>query len=369
MGALAVPIVGSLVGAVASKALNGGSHGGAGGSQTTQQAEPWAPIQPMLQNLYANANNWYNTQQPSFYPYNTIAPQTPETLLANRFGANRAMYGSPYESAAQRQGVGTLNGMGFSGNPSLNYLLGSMNGRFIGKNPYLKNAIASAQQPLVTQFANSTLPGITSMFALGGRYGSNAHQSTISDAEKNLLRGLGDVSTNMGNQAYGLDRSLQQQSVGMLDQMYNAERQRQIQAMGLAPQMQGMDYQNLAALSGIGQNQQNFGQQNINADMSRFGYNRDFPYEQLAKFSSLLSGAGSLGKQVNETMTKGYNPFIRMLGSANAGKALFDQIFGSGNSYQPNLGDYGGYGNMGGYGGGPSYGPDPFESVPVTYGG
>src|SRR5574337_1928322 len=98
--------------------MSGG--GGGGNTQTIQKAGPWSGLQPYLSDLFKRSNMWLNSGQPSFYPGSTVAGQAPETLNAQYAQTQRALQGSPLQSAAQATGYKTLRGDYLGSNPYLN---------------------------------------------------------------------------------------------------------------------------------------------------------------------------------------------------------------------------------------------------------
>lgn len=251
-----------------------GGGGGGGKTQTIQKADPWAGLQPYLTDLFQRSNMWLNSGQPQYYPGATIAGQAPETLNAQYAQTQRALQGSPLQSGAQALGYRTLTG------------------DFLGSNPYLNSMFTAASNPLIDQFSRAVAPSITSQFALGGRYGSGAHESAITDAAGRLGQALG----SMGAQIYG--------------PAYESERGRQQAMIGAAPQLAGLDYNDIAQLANVGQARQQTAQDLLNADIARwdFGQNRDL--QKLMAMNQLLQGGSEYKQQTSQSnlpKTGGFN--------------------------------------------------------------
>lgn len=266
--------------------MSGG--GGGGNTQTIQKADPWSGLQPYLSDLFKRSNMWLNSGQPSFYPGSTVAGQAPETLNAQYAQTQRALQGSPLQSAAQATGYKTLRG------------------DYLGSNPYLNEMFTAASNPLIDQFSRAVAPSITSQFAAAGRYGSGAHEAALTDASGRLAQALG----SMGAQIYG--------------PAYEAERGRQQQMIGMGPQLAGLDYNDIAKLAEVGQQRQQTAQDLINANIARwdFGQNRDL--QKLQAFSQLIQGGSPYGQSTSQTklpQTGGFNA-AGALGGGLAGMQL-----------------------------------------------
>lgn len=274
------------------------SKGGGGSSTTVQKADPWSGLQPYLSQLYQSAGNWFNSPTPQYYPGQTVAGQAPETEAALGLGTQRALAGSPLTGAAQGQQLGTING------------------QYLGSNPYLNNMFQSATQPLVNQFRNAVAPSIASQFSSAGRFGSGAHQQAIQSAEQPLAQGLASAASSI----YGGN--------------YENERARQQAASMYAPQLAQADYTNLDKLMGIGQYRQQTAQDLINANINRYNYSQNQPLDKLQALNALLQGGQAYGTKTGQTNTaQARNPFAGALGGASAmyGAAPFlADAFGTG---------------------------------------
>lgn len=267
--------------------------GGKGGSSKTTQntvAEPWSGVQPYLKSAYGNLEQLYGQGAPNYYPGQEVAPFAPETEAALQWQSQRALTGSPLTASAQNQLTQTMNG---------DYLAGN--------NPYLTNAFNAAAAPVMRNFNENVLPGVTSQFASSGRTNSGLHQNAINSA----TQGLNDSLTNMaGNMAY---------------QNYSGERENQMRGMLFAPQLAQQDYYDINQLGAVGSIREQQLQNLINADVERYNYNTNAPWTRTQDYIQTLAGAPG-GSQTTIGETPGQSPFSSMLGTAASGLGILSML-------------------------------------------
>ena len=216
--------------------------GGSSGTQTVKtDAAPWTEQKPYLQAGFNAAQSYLNSPGPSFYPFSTTAPISPETQSAWSAQTARGVNGSPVNKAAQGYNNDVLGGKYL--NPG---------------NPYL----GGVDQAMW----NQVQPRTSSMFATGGRYGPNA---AFGDA-------VGHAYTDAIAPYHFQD--------------YAAERSSQDAAAGRAPTLAATDYQDIAALGDVGAQRQGQAQTQIQGSMDRYNYDAQQPYNKLAQYMGLISG-------------------------------------------------------------------------------
>lgn len=176
---------------------------------------------------------------PGYYPGQTIADQSPETIQAQNMITQRATQGSPV--------MNTANG----------YLSKVLNGDFIGANPYLDSQFKRG--------ADQVQARVNSAFAGGGRSGSGINQEV-------MTREMG----NLANDVYG--------------NAYENERQRMQQGLLFAPQAANQDYADALQLANVGQAKEGRTQDVINADIAKYNYQAQLPLNALANYQQLVSG-------------------------------------------------------------------------------
>jgi hypothetical protein len=237
--------------------------GGGGGTQnTTQQIDP--AILPFITYGLDEAKGLYNQDGPDYYGGDTYVPASATTTEALGLAGDRARTGNPLVPAAQAQQLSTISG-----------------DRLSAGNPYFSAMMANAAAPVVREF-NDAMGNISSKSAMSGRYGSNAQARMESDASRNLAESLAAKSAELAYSNYG------------------AERARQDAAIAQAPQMAAADYQDINQLAKVGQTQEQYSKDKLNADISRFEFNENKPYNKLNSYLSAVYGAPT---PVNSTTT------------------------------------------------------------------
>src|SRR5512147_1805521 len=132
-----------------------------GGSKSTPQTvtqttstTPWSGQQPYLTDVFQQAQQQYQSNQPQYFPGQTVVPFSPETNTALTGIENRATSGSPLQTAGSNEQLATIQG---------NYLDPNSNSGFQG-------ALNAALQPITTNYLNNVIPGVNSQFAAAGRF-------------------------------------------------------------------------------------------------------------------------------------------------------------------------------------------------------
>ena len=284
----AVSIGTSLIGA-----LGGGGGGGTHTQTQAQSYNPWGPAADDLKFALTENRRLYDEGAPHFFPHQTYANFDPRQLEA--FGAisDRARMGNPLVPAAQGLNLNTING------------------DFLGPNPYFRQTFDAAARPVIEQFQNQIAPGIDASFSRAGRYGSRAYAEARNTAEDTLGRNLSELAG------------------GLAFDNYNRERQFQNQGLTLAGNLAQLDYidpQMLAEVGGLFQGQDQLG---INEAIARHDFAYQAPRQHLGLFADFANNIGGNFKQAEgktQTPTYGPDPLSRGLGlglqTYNFGKQL-----------------------------------------------
>jgi len=170
----------------------------------------------------------------------------------------------------------------------------------------------TGQQALQSQYQNQLANQLAGGQAMQGAFqnqqanqlaGAAGLQSAYGDQLNRLLQsgqlGMQQQGQNIATQLAGLqgaagvagqDIQNVMGALGGMSGIYDAERARMQQAMFGAPDLANQDYRDLAALSGVGAEQQQMLQDQINADMARWNYNQNIPYDQLARYMQMIQG-------------------------------------------------------------------------------
>jgi hypothetical protein len=164
------------------------------------------PAQAQFQSLLSQAG-----MQPGADVYQQAAmggmPVAGQAQLQNLYGAAGAQPGQQVFGAAaggQLQNIATGQLANIAG------------GSFLGGNPYQAAMMQAATRPLVQQFGESVLPGISSLYSKSGRLGSGSMERALGTATEQFGRALGDVTSNLAGTQFQQERALQQQALGQL---------------------------------------------------------------------------------------------------------------------------------------------------------
>lgn len=294
-----------------------------GGSKTTQttqaKQDPWAPAQPVLQDVLKNAQTYGN--DPSRFQQ-TFGQDTRDAAAGI---ANLGRQPLAQQGALGGLIDGTKAGYGVANEQLMKTASGGMLG---GGNPYLDQVLATSRQ----KAADAT----NQQFAGAGRYGSGAHTGILADR-------LGSIETNARMQDYNTERSNQLNAAGIL----NANGQNIGQYAGQ------MDQANLQQQQLIGQGgamQDQFANAERTAPLAATQW--------MAGLGTPIAGLGSTSNQTQTTATPA-NTGGMIAGAAMAGLgAATGNPMMMMNGVQSGLGAAsGGGGMMGGGGGGQSGSP------------
>lgn len=233
---------------------------------TTTQIDP--AIQPYLSYGLQQAQQQYQAGGPQYYTGQTYVSPSEATQTGLQALMARASAGSPLVGVAQNQ------------------LQGTIQGNYLGGNPFFQGAFAPAAQAATQQF-QSTLGDINSKASLAGRYGSGAMGNLQDRATGQFAQSLANTA---GQLAY---------------QNYADERARQQAATLAAPAMSQADYQDIQNMLQAGQIQEGYTGQQQQADIAKFNFLQNAPQQNLANYLNAVYG-NPLGGQTTQT-TSGSN--------------------------------------------------------------
>lgn len=167
-----------------------------GGSKQTQttssEKNPWAPAQPLLNDILSKAQSYGND----------ASMFTPTFSTATKAGVAgiQALGGQPLaaEGAFKRLADGTSQ----SYDAGLSTLMGTAQGQYLnGANPHLDGVLATARR--------NAADSVNAQFSGAGRYGSGAHTGVLSDK-------LGAIETQARYDDYNKERTRQLEASGLL---------------------------------------------------------------------------------------------------------------------------------------------------------
>jgi hypothetical protein len=263
-------------------------------------------LRPYLELGLRGAEQLFLQQAPSLYPGQMYVSPSQQTLdaLATQEAIARQPAGA-LEMASQAYGQG-LGGLSFTSG-----------GGFLGSNPFQQAAIQAATRPIMQQYENVTLPGISSMFSRAGRYGSGAMERTLGTAAESTARAIGDVSSTMAAQDYARERGLQQQA--LLGQITSSQ---------AAPQIYGQQFLPSQQLGQVGAAREAIAAQPLQEAISRYQYQQQLPYQQLGGFLSSIYGTPMAGSQYAPQQTAQRNVGAGVLGGAALGAGVANMVGG-----------------------------------------
>ena len=264
-------------------------------------------LRPYLGMGLQRAEQLFFGQQPQLFPGQMYVSPSQQTLDALVQQEQLARAGSPQFAAAQEAYGRALEQTGFTAG-----------GGFLGTNPFLQGAIASATRPVMQQFQEQTLPGIQSAFSAAGRYGSGAQTRAIGQAQEAASRAIGDISASMTAQDYARERAMMQQSIGQ-----------QATLGQMAPGFFAQQFLPSEQLAQIGASREAIAAKPLQEQISRFQFQQQLPYSQLQSYLSAVYGNPMAGSAVPQQAPAQSNRLGTALGGAALGAGLGQAIGGS----------------------------------------
>lgn len=257
--------------------------GGGGGTNTVTRTELDPVMRPFVQyGLEESTRLYQQPNLPSYYPGQTYVSPSQQTQAALQAAQQRATMGNPLTPAAQQQALGTIQG------------------QFLGGNPFFEGAFRGATQAAQTQYQDATQQALSNA-SRAGRYGSGAMGTALDRAGGTFAQALTNTA---GQLAY---------------QNYDAERARQQAMIGAAPQLAATDYEDINKMLQLGQVSEGYQETALADAVNRFNFAQQAPYQKLQSYLSGAYGAPA-GMQVSQPVYR--NQFGNVLGGALTGAAL-----------------------------------------------
>jgi hypothetical protein len=238
-----------------------GSSGGETGSQTAQAGLPKKQNKDVL-GAIGNQNSVYNQGAPQI---NSLAQPAGISPNSSGLTMNAPLYGGSFNpiaptgaasngqpptnasfpqqggqggtpsSALPTQGGGPAN----SGALGNQYAENVLSGQYLNpsSNPYLQASMAAADQPTIQAYETAIAPSTNAQFAMADNFGpsSSAYNNAVSGNEFNLANELGNMNSNMAENAYNTGISQQNTIAALLPQ---------IQQSQFGPAQQPLNYAN-----------------------------------------------------------------------------------------------------------------------------
>jgi hypothetical protein len=264
--------------------MSGGGSGGGGQTTNTVTRTELDPImRPFVQyGLEESTRLYQNPDMPQYFPGQTYVGPSQQTQAALAAAQQRATMGNPLVPAAQQQALNT------------------MQGGFLGGNPFFEGAFRGATQAAQTQYTDATQTALSNA-SRAGRYGSGAMGTALDRAGGVFANALTNTA---GQLAY---------------QNYDTERGRQQAMIGAAPQLAAADYSDINQLLQTGQAAEGYQEAAMADAVNRFNFAQQAPY---MKLQSYLSGAYGAPSGMQQTTPVYRNQMGNVLGGALTGAAL-----------------------------------------------
>ena len=261
-----------------------GGSGGGGSSTTVTKSDPWKGQQPYLLQGFQAAQSNFNSGGPQYYNGSTVAAQSPTTQAAYQQMTNQVT-NNPLQAASAAEVQKELNG---------DYLNG---------NPYLDAEFKAGTQAIDNNY-NDMVNGQTASFAGGNRTGSGMQAFMQDRANQTLSTGL----NNLYAQTYGAN--------------YDTERANQVAAIGAAGTVQNQGITNANELGTVGSAQDQYAQSLTDADVNKWNYNQNLPYNNVSQYLGLINGSYGQSGSTTTPLT-GQSLLGNLLGGAALGAGVY----------------------------------------------
>ena len=262
---------------------------GGGGTNTVSRTELDPTMRPFVQyGLEESTRLYQQPNLPSYYPGQTFVSPSQQTQAALQAAQQRATMGNPLVPAAQQQALNTVQG------------------NFLGGNPFFQGAFRGATQGAQTAYQDATQAALSNA-SRAGRYGSGAMGTALDRAGSTFANALTNTA---GQLAYA---------------NYDTERGRQQAMIGAAPQLAGADYEDINKMLQLGQVSEGYQETALADAVNRFNFAQQAPYQKLQSYLSGAYGAPA-GMQVSQPVYR--NQIGNILGGAVAGAALGGEKYG-----------------------------------------
>ena len=255
-------------------------------SEQTQTVIPWPGAQPHMLDIFSRAQNLVETGQPAYYPGQTFAPRDPLQDQA--------------QNARLNYGVNALPGQINQAQNALGFALNAPN---IAANPYVQDMMGLNERMLNRNLQENILPGIDSGAVQAGAYGGSRQGIAQGQAIRGTQEAIGNANAQMAMDAYG--KGLGAQGI----------------ALGMAPNIANFGFMPMDVMSQTGAYNRGIDQEALSADMDRWNYLQNLPWDNLNKYGALVSGNNAWGSATT-TDGGGSSPLSGAIGGGLAGYSL-----------------------------------------------
>ena len=229
-----------------------------------------------------------------YYPGQTYVGPSAQTQAAMTAAQQRASMGNPLVPAAQQTALGTVQG------------------QFLGPNPYLQQALQPGFEAAERQYQGSVNQALSN-FSRAGRYGSGAMTGALNQAGGEYARALTGAAGTLGYQNYADERARQQAMIGA------------------TPQLAQADYADIQQMANLGAQAEGYQEMALADAVNRFNFQQQMPYTRLQSFLSAAYGAPTGMQQITPVYR---NQAGALLGGALTGAGLgqmagFNPMYGA----------------------------------------
>jgi len=265
-----------------------GSMGGGGGATTTvEKSDPWEGQQPYLKDIFAQAQDQYQTGAPEYYPGQTLAPYSGQEQMA--------------QGMAEGFALGPAQGFAQDTMAANQFALGDA--MYADSNPYLQSAARGAIQPVTETLMRDILPGIRQGAVQAGQYGGTRQDLATSGAIDKAIEDMLNTTSGMYSQGYGQG----------LDAM--------TKGLALAPQTMQVGAMPAEMLGASGAMDRNMLQSLMNEEKARWDFQQQVPSTMLSQYQQLIQG-GYGGSSSAYSDAGGGSDLSNALGGAMSGYAM-----------------------------------------------
>jgi hypothetical protein len=271
----------------------GGPSGGTTNTVTRTELDP--TMKPFVQYGLTEAQRLYQSPDVlQYYPGQTYVGPSAQTQAALTAAQQRASMGNPLVPAAQQTALGTVQG------------------QFLGPNPYLQQALQPGFEAAERQYQGSVNQALSN-FSRAGRYGSGAMTGALNQAGGEYARALTGAAGTLGYQNYADERARQQAMIGA------------------TPALAEADYTDINKMLTLGQTAESYQEMALADAVNRFNFAQQAPYTRLQSFLSASYGAPQGMQQITPVYR---NQLGATLGGALSGAALgqmagFNPMYGA----------------------------------------
>ena len=230
----------------------GGGGSGGGTSTTTTGIDP--SIQPYVTDILSQGQKLYQSNNPQYYAGQTYVSPSAQTTSALTGAEQIATGGNPLLNTALQQQTDVAGGA------------------YLQNNPYFNQAMQGAAAGATTDYMDA-IKAAQSKASASGRYGSGVS----ADIQNRAATTLGQTLANKyGDLAYA---------------NYANERGMQNNAAQNAPALSQARYQDVNQLMNVGKINEDYQNQALQADINRFNFGQNLPYQKLQNYANLINQA------------------------------------------------------------------------------